>query len=197
MFNFFGKSKKQKTIEQFLSLLEKEIAILHTEIQELDEVALSSLEQWYAFLEERDITPVEEKIKEYSKELGLPIPAVAFPSEYYKALIFVLQKATNSWRKILDDAKEQEIFIDIEEDIETFRYAINVYYNDKLSEYIKKSKPKLSVQGIFGNASSAINKHSKNQVESKSYSIKCKACGAARLEEDQCDECFYCGSNLF
>ena len=67
----------------------------------------------------------------------------------------------------------------------------------ELTKYLDLNKPSTSVADIFANASTSINRFSPKKVGDKSYSIKCKTCGAARLEENQNDKCFYCGTPLF
>ena len=194
MFSFFGKSKLQKKIDIFLEKIQYLSQELEAGILELDTKAFSSIEEWEEYLQILELEPVTEEQKEQAKKRGIPLPKIAFPSEYYSALIVVLRKINIQRENIIEDSKKEEIFEEISDEIESLRYQIATYYEDKLSEYLKKSKPKLSVSGIFGNASKSLNNNTVAMKESTLYSIKCDVCGAARLEEDQCDECFYCGS---
>ena len=67
----------------------------------------------------------------------------------------------------------------------------------KVKEYYQKIKPFSGMNDIFSNASTTMNKYSQGLQQEKHHTIKCKNCGAPRLEEMQYDNCLFCGSVLF
>lgn len=73
----------------------------------------------------------------------------------------------------------------------------NFNIEQKVKEYYQKIKPFSGMNDIFSNASSSLKKYSEGMQKEKHHTIKCKSCGAPRLEEMQYDECLFCGSKLF
>ncbi len=67
----------------------------------------------------------------------------------------------------------------------------------KVIEYYQKIKPFAGLSDIFKNASAGTAKYSQGLQKEKQMTIKCKSCGAPRLEEMQYDKCLFCGSELF
>ena len=67
----------------------------------------------------------------------------------------------------------------------------------KVIEYYQKIKPFGGLSDIFKNASAGTAKYSQGLQKEKQMTIKCKSCGAPRLEEMQYDKCLFCGSELF
>lgn len=86
-----------------------------------------------------------------------------------------------------------------------FEKIIGKYPNDskgfdmdsKVLEYYQKIKPFSGLGDIFRNASTGTAKYSQGMQAAKHHTIKCKNCGAPRLEEMQYDNCLFCGSKLF
>ncbi|MBK8983444.1 MAG: hypothetical protein IPM38_14285 [Ignavibacteria bacterium] len=75
--------------------------------------------------------------------------------------------------------------------------AGNFNMDDEIIKYYQKIKPFSGMGDIFSNASITMNKYSEGLQKSKHHTIKCKNCGAPRLEEMQYDNCLFCGSKLF
>ena len=67
----------------------------------------------------------------------------------------------------------------------------------RVIQYYQKIKPFGGLSDIFKNASSGTAKYSQGLKSEKQLTIKCKSCGAPRLEEMQYDTCLFCGSKLF
>jgi len=149
------------------------------------------------YLNRLKINPIGEEERAQAKRKGLDIPAIAFPFEYRAALVVFKKRI----KEIVVVLKHDIEIIDnriAQSELEDFtdKY-LKKLIKKELKKYINLSKPKVSVSDIFANASTSINKFAPKEVGDKSYSIKCKTCGAARLEEDQYDDCFYCGTPLF
>jgi len=76
--------------------------------------------------------------------------------------------------------------------------ALNNFQMDKkVFDYYQKIKPFSGMGDIFKNASVGTAKYSTGLKGEKQLTIKCKNCGAPRLEEMQYDKCLFCGSELF
>ena len=76
--------------------------------------------------------------------------------------------------------------------------ALNSFQMDqKILSYYQKIKPFTGMSDIFKNASIGTAKYSSGLQGEKQLTIKCKNCGAPRLEEMQYDKCLFCGSELF
>lgn len=73
----------------------------------------------------------------------------------------------------------------------------NFDMESKIKEYYQKIKPFSGMNDIFSNASSSLHKYSQGMQKAKHHTMKCKNCGAPRLEEMQYDNCLFCGSKLF
>ncbi len=179
-------------------MLQKVRDFINLFTQELDEiniVANSNLERWHSFIEELGINPVTIERRNHAELTGLPIPKVAFPSEY-RAVLYQLEYRTKRQVKVLQTEVEDDF--DADDVLDEFvRRKLNSLTKNELKKYLNASKPAVSVLDIFANASTSLNKYSVKETGDKSYSIKCNSCGASRLEEDQYDECFYCGTPLF
>ena len=169
----------------------------HEELDTLRLVAQSDIPSWHDYLKTIAVTPIGDIQRDEAKAKGIDIPKVAFPSEYRAALVIFKKKI----RDIVVALKSKILAVEddiAENDLEDFtdKY-LKKLVKKELKRYIEKNKPNVSVANIFANASTSINKFSPKEVGDKSYSIKCKTCGAVRLEEDQYDDCFYCGTPLF
>jgi len=73
----------------------------------------------------------------------------------------------------------------------------NFAMDQKILEYYQKIKPFSGIGDIFANASTGTAKYSQGLQKAKHSTMKCKNCGAPRLEEMQYDNCMFCGSELF
>ena len=169
----------------------------HSELESINKCAMSNLTDWHAYLNELIIAQVSNVQREAAKASGLPLPKVAFPSEYRAVLELLKTNTKPELHKLQQEVKDD---FDADDLLDEFvRRKFSSLIDDELGKYLEKSKPSVSVSDIFANASTSMNKYSVQEKDAgdKSYSIKCKTCGAARLEEDQYDSCFYCGSPLF
>jgi len=168
-----------------------------TELDTIKSVSKSDISNWVGYLNSIGVTPVGEEQRAEAKTKGLTIPKTAFPSEYRAALVVLKKKTKNTVVMLHRDIKAaDELSAEFELEEFTDKY-LKKMVKKELKRYIELSRPKVSVTDIFANASKSMNKYSPKEVGDKSYSIKCKTCGAARLEEDQYDVCFYCGTPLF
>jgi len=73
----------------------------------------------------------------------------------------------------------------------------NFAMDSKILEYYQKIKPFSGLGDIFQNAATGTAKYSQGLRSEKHSTMKCKNCGAPRLEEMQYDNCMFCGSELF
>jgi hypothetical protein len=73
----------------------------------------------------------------------------------------------------------------------------NFAMDSKILEYYQKIKPFSGLGDIFSNAATGTQKYSQGLQNEKHSTMKCKNCGAPRLEEMQYDNCMFCGSKLF
>lgn len=168
-----------------------------TSLTKINELAKSNITDWHAYLKELDIATITIAQREKAKSSGLALPEIAFPAEYRN----VLKRLKQDYKQQLKQLqKEVEDDFDADDLLDEFvRRIYSSLIQDELGRYLNSTKPAVSISDIFANASPSINKYSvkKEDMGDKSYSIKCKTCGAARLEEDQYDDCFYCGTPLF
>jgi len=157
------------------------------------EAALSNQSDWMEIKEKWKVENVGEQEINGFRKSGLPQPIGAFPIEFK----LFLDKQVHFYLKKI---KEETAFPKaraVMNALLDFEMEIRAAQETELSRFVQASKPKLSVADIFNNAAPSLNQYSKNTIADKSYSIKCKTCGAARLEEEQYDNCFYCGTPLF
>ncbi|TPN86316.1 zinc ribbon domain-containing protein [Aquimarina algicola] len=169
----------------------------HEEIDYIRSVAQTTVANWHEYLKTVEVTPVGETQRKQAQDTGLPVPKIAFPSEYRAVLVILDIKMQH----LVDDLANEMRKANANKTLDLLEEFVSEYLDrmivDELKRYLDASKPKISVSDIFANASTSLNKYSTKEVGDKSYSIKCSSCGAARLEEDQYDECFYCGTPLF
>lgn len=168
------------------------------EIEKVFKIAKKSDSQkdkeWDKLLIEYEIKPLSSEERTKIIERGLSIKKGALPSE----LRLLLEKIRNKYiflvDKFDDDLLEDEVS---RKDLDNFRYQIlENFIENKIKEYINQIKEPVALNTIFANASKSIGRIAQLQ-EAKLYTIKCKTCGAARLEEDQYNHCSYCGSQVF
>lgn len=106
------------------------------------------------------------------------------------------QTLLNSEMKIARGAFPIELRRVYEKIIEKYNVQ-NFDMDGKVLEYYQKIKQFGGLGDIFKNASVGTKKYSSGFQSAKQHTIKCKNCGAPRLEEMQYDSCLFCGSKLF
>jgi hypothetical protein len=149
---------------------------------------------WYAILNEFQIqaTSQEQKNRYYSS--GMPVTRGALPTELrkvYETLRFI---AIKSYR---DRIGETDLEGEADDLWDKFDYRLRDFVKDDTDAYIGKIKQKVGVADIFANAFTSINQFSHGLKESGTQTKMCENCGAPRLDTDQYDDCYFCGTPLF
>jgi hypothetical protein len=138
-------------------------------------------ESWYKLMASYNVTPLTKEEKEMLLNSEMKIARGAFPIELrgvYEGIIAKYRGPAASSQKLTD--------------------AINSFDMDsKVLEYYQKIKPFSGLGDIFKNAQTGTAKYSSGLAKEKQHTMKCKNCGAPRLEEMQYDKCLFCGSKLF
>jgi len=132
-------------------------------------------------LQSYGIEPLSMDIKDSLLNSKMKIACGAFPVELRRVYEKVADKYTSQ------SGGSQKVLAAIS--------SFNV--EDKVIQYYKKIKPFGGINDIFKNASAGTAKYSQGLQKEKQMTIKCKSCGAPRLEEMQYDTCMFCGSKLF
>ena len=138
-------------------------------------------EIWYKILNNYGAKPLTDEEKGYLSNSSMKIATGAYPIELRRVYdcIITKYKANASSSQALTQALNNF-------DMET-----------KIKEYYQKIKPFSGLSDIFKNAQTGTAKYSSGLQKEKQLTIKCKNCGAPRLEEMQYDSCLFCGSKLF
>jgi hypothetical protein len=136
-------------------------------------------ENWMNVLISYGVTPLSKEEKESLLNSEMKITRGAFPIELRRVFEKIIEKHSNS-----DDAQLKNA-------------VSNFDIDSKVLEYYQKIKPFTGLGDIFKNASTGTAKYSEGLQKAKHHTIKCKNCGAPRLEEMQYDNCLFCGSKLF
>ncbi|MBZ0202286.1 MAG: hypothetical protein IT281_05370 [Ignavibacteria bacterium] len=126
---------------------------------------------WSSVMQTYGAEPLPEVDKETLLNSEMKITRGAFPIELRRVMEKIAAKHPN-------DAKD---------------FAMD----SKVFEYYQKIKPFSGLGDIFANASTGTAKYSQGLKKEKHSTMKCKNCGAPRLEEMQYDNCMFCGSALF
>jgi hypothetical protein len=138
-------------------------------------------ETWNKLMASYNVTPLTGEEKEMLLGSEMKIARSAFPIELrrvYEGIIAKYRGTAASSQKLTD--------------------AINGFDMDsKVLEYYQKIKPFSGLGDIFKNAQTGTAKYSSGLQKEKQHTMKCKNCGAPRLEEMQYDSCLFCGSKLF
>jgi hypothetical protein len=138
-------------------------------------------EQWNTVLGSYGVEPLSKEKREMLLNSEMKIARGAFPVELrgvYEKIIGKYYAAAAGNQDLLN--------------------AINGFnVEGKVIEYYQKIKPFSGLSDIFKNASTGSAKYSQGLQKEKQLTIKCKSCGAPRLEEMQYDTCMFCGSKLF
>ncbi len=136
-------------------------------------------DNWNKLLNDYGADSLTHQEKEQLLNSEMKIARGAFPIELRR----VYQKITDKHLQ-KNDAELNEVLKSF--DIEA-----------KVKEYYQKIKPFSGMSDIFSNASTSLKKYSEGMKKEKHHTIKCRSCGAPRLEEMQYDNCLFCGSKLF
>lgn len=136
-------------------------------------------DKWTDFLNSYGVNPLSSEEKDYLLNSEMKIAKGAYPIELRRVYEKIIEKYSASGD-------------------EQLRSAISNFDMDaRVKEYYQKIKPFTGLGDIFKNASTGTAKYSEGLQKEKQLTIKCKNCGAPRLEEMQYDNCLFCGSKLF
>lgn len=138
-------------------------------------------DHWNSFLSEYGIKPLTQGNKESLSKMDLPMTTGAYPIEFR----WVLEAIINKHRAMAIDNQPLLALIN----------GFNI--DAELIRYQNKIKPFGGFNNIFKNAVSSTKNYSEGISEARKTAIRCKSCGAPRLEEMQYESCLFCGSELF
>lgn len=127
--------------------------------------------KWSEYMQKYGAEPLSDGLKQELLNSEMKIARGAFPIELRRVMEKVMAKHPNEAKTFAMD--------------------------EKVLEYYQKIKPFTGLGDIFANASTGTQKYSQGLQKEKHNTIKCKNCGAPRLEEMQYDNCMFCGSVLF
>jgi len=138
-------------------------------------------DMWRAVMESYGVQPLSPKDRDALLNSEMKIARGAFPIELRRVYeqIFGKYAAVSGGNAELQNALKS--------------FSIE----NRIIEYYQKIKPFSGLGDIFKNAASSQTKYSQGLQAEKQLTIKCKSCGAPRLEEMQYDKCMFCGSPLF
>jgi hypothetical protein len=136
---------------------------------------------WSAIIESYGAQPLTDNEKEMLLGSSMKIVRGAFPIELRR----VYEKITAKYQQQAGSSQVLQAALN------------NFSIENKVLEYYQKIKPFSGLGDIFKNASTGTAKYSSGLQKEKQLTIKCKNCGAPRLEEMQYDNCLFCGSKLF
>ncbi|NJO87652.1 MAG: hypothetical protein HC831_00835 [Chloroflexia bacterium] len=167
-------------------------------IAEITQTAIDSPKggdtNWYKLAEQYDIEPATENQKNAYYSKGIPVSKGALPTELRNVFKSLRHKTIKKYRNKFDNI---ELSIDAEIYWNDFVIRLKDFIEDEVSAYVGKIKQAVNVSNIFANAFSGMNRYSNNLNESGLNTKKCKSCGSPRQDEDQYDECYFCGTPLF
>jgi hypothetical protein len=136
---------------------------------------------WNSFLTSYSITPLTQQQKEALLNSEMKIAGGAFPIEVRWVLQAVVMKHAS--------------FAEINPDVKNLLLQYNL--DGEVMKYYTRIKPFGGMSDIFKNAKSTTKNYSEGIGAAKKSVIRCKNCGAPRLETMQYDNCLFCGSELF
>lgn len=198
----FGKKRKVKKEEALNKLkndevrrlrMEQYIAEFHVQLSNLQKKGLHNQDEWQTVLSTYKVPALTALEKETIEKSGIPLSKSAYPVEFNRVLSCFIQIARQETEELLLEFNNGESVALLNH----FKDELSSIKQSTLLTYIERAKPKMNVSAIFQNAAPSLNQYSKYATTDKVESIKCKTCGAARLETDQYDVCFYCGTPLF
>ncbi len=126
--------------------------------------------KWSAVMQQYGAEPLSDGLKKELLNSEMKIARGAFPIELRRVMEKIMAKHPNEAQSFQMDAK--------------------------VLEYYQKIKPFTGLGDIFANAATGTQKYSQGLQKEKTKTIKCKNCGAPRLEEMQYDNCMFCGGEL-
>jgi hypothetical protein len=138
-------------------------------------------ENWNGVLSSYGLSPLADSDKQLLLNSEMKIARGAFPIELrrvYEKIIEKYNASVSSSRELSEVIKDFDI-------------------DAKVKEYYQKIKPFSGIVDIFKNAETGTGKYSSGMQKEKHHTLRCKNCGAPRLEEMQYDNCLFCGSKLF
>ncbi len=181
-----------------IQLLKEIVGDFENKVAEITQTALNSPKggdtNWYKLVEQYDIEPATENQKNAYYSKGIPVSKGALPTELRNVFKSLRYKTIKKYRNKFDNI---ELFIDAEIFWNDFVIRLKDFIEDEVSAYVGKIKQAVNVSNIFANAFSGMNRYSNNLNESGLNTKKCKSCGSPRQDEDQYDECYFCGTLLF
>ena len=143
-------------------------------------------EDWKKLLVEYEAVPLSDEEKEKLSTGEMKITKGAYPIELRRVYEKICSKYFAQSALLTGSEKDDLVS------------ALNSFNTDKkVLEYYLKIKPFSGIGDIFKNSAIGTQKYSAGLKGEKQFTIKCKNCGAPRLEEDQKNECAFCGSKLF
>ncbi|MGA2667954.1 MAG: hypothetical protein ABSF32_03450 [Ignavibacteria bacterium] len=138
-------------------------------------------ENWNNLLNSYGLSPLPQNDKQLLLNSEMKITRGAFPIELRRV-----------YEKIIEKHKMNAASSTL-----LSQTLSNFDIDSKVLEYYQKIKPFAGLGDIFRNASTGTQKYSSGLQKEKQQTIKCRNCGAPRLEEMQYDTCLFCGSKLF
>jgi len=151
-------------------------------------------EEWLQLLNQYHVTPSSQQQKDAFYAQGMPITKGALPTELRKVYQSVRLKTIFRFTEKFATSN-----LDFEADMfwQDFIVKLDQLIEDEISAYIGKIRQAVNVSNIFANAFSGMNKYSQGLKESGLNTKQCNSCGSPRLDTDQYDECYFCGTPLF
>ena len=138
-------------------------------------------ENWNALLRSYSIMPLTDQQKEALLKSEMKIAGGAFPIEVRWVLQAIVMKHVSLAEQ---NADVQNLLLGYNMDAEVMKYYTRI-------------KPFNGMADIFKNAKTTTKNYSEGIGEARKSAIRCKNCGAPRLEEMKYDNCMFCGSELF
>jgi hypothetical protein len=174
------------------------IGQFHAKVKEVTQIAIKCQKggnvSWFELIKKYNIEPIPENQKNLYYSQGIPIEKGAFPSELrllFQSLRFeVISNLQQSF-------PEDELSDEASEQWDDFMHYLRDFIEREMSNYLSEIKQKVSVSNIFANAFSGMNKFSGGLKESNLNTKQCKNCGSPRLDNDQYETCYFCGTPLF
>lgn len=138
-------------------------------------------EKWNSLLTSYSIMPLTQQQKEALLNSEMKIAGGAFPIE----VRWVLQAIVMKYAALAEGNPDVKDLL--------LRYNMD----GEVMKYYTRIKPFGGMSDIFKNAKSTTKNYSEGIGGARKSVIRCKNCGAPRLEIMQYDDCLFCGSELF
>ncbi len=149
---------------------------------------------WFNILKEFDVQAASIQQKKHYYSSGMPVTKGALPVELRKVYEAIRFETIKQYREKLGDI---ELVGEADDYWYEFDNRLRYFIKDDIDSYISKIKQKVGVSDIFANAFSGMNQFSGGLTESGTTTKQCENCGAPRLDTDQYDDCYFCGTPLF